>query len=216
VPFTGWSPEAIDFYDGLEEDNSKTYWHAHRSEYDDLVKAPLEALVAELADEFGSAIISRPNRDLRFSADRSPYKTRIYARLERGGFIQFSAAGLSAGRGLYMPAPDQLERYRGAVDDDTTGPELVALVATARRKGFEVSSRDALKTAPKGYRKDHPRIDLLRNKGLITWKEWPSGPWLSKPAAKTRVVGFLRSSGPLQDWLDTNVGPSLLPYRGRR
>jgi uncharacterized protein (TIGR02453 family) len=216
VRFTGWPPEAIDFYDALEEDNSKGYWQAHRADYDDLVKAPLEALVSELADEFGAGTISRPNRDLRFSADRSPYKTRIYARLAGGGFVQFSAAGLTAGRGLYMLAPDQLERYRAAVDDDTAGTELVAVVAAARKAGFDVSARDALKTAPKGYARDHPRVDLLRNKGLITWKEWPAGPWLAKPTAKTRVVTFLRASGPLQGWLDTHVGPSRLAERARR
>jgi len=72
-----------------------------------------------------------------------------------------------------------------------------------------------LKTAPKGYPKDHPRIDLLRCKGLITWKEWPPAAWLGTPKAKARVEEFLRRSQPLNAWLQANVGPSTMPERRR-
>jgi uncharacterized protein (DUF2461 family) len=68
-----------------------------------------------------------------------------------------------------------------------------------------------LKTAPRGYPKDHPRIELLRHKGLITWREWPAGAWLGTAKAKDRVVEFLRTSAPLHAWLDAHVGPSELP-----
>jgi len=214
--FTGWSDAAIDFYDGLEEDNSRDYWLAHKPIYDEAVKAPMEALLDELADEFGAGKIFRPNRDVRFSHDKSPYKTAIGATLAGGGYVQLSGAGLGIGTGMYSMASDQLERYREAVDEAKAGAKLSNVVSAIRATGIEVTARDALKTAPRGYPKDHPRIEFLRLKGLHTWREWPVAPWLSTPKAKARVVDLLRQSRPLMTWLDTYVGPSRLPEADRR
>src|SRR5262249_56990162 len=129
MKFSGWPIEAVEFYEGLEADNSKTYWTAHKSVYDESVYAPMAALLAELKDEFGAGKIFRPYRDVRFSKDKTPYKTGIFATLESGGYVGFRAAGLTAGRGYHHMAPDQIERYRVAVADDATGPELVAVLA---------------------------------------------------------------------------------------
>jgi uncharacterized protein (TIGR02453 family) len=213
VAFDGWPAEAIDFYDGLEDDNSKAYWHTHKAVYESAVRAPMDELLTELAGEFGEGRIFRPNRDVRFSADKSPYKTAIAATLGGGGYVQLSAAGLGVGNGLYMPASDQLERLRAAIDADASGRALVALVASTRAEGVEVTAHESLKTAPRGYAKDHPRIDLLRMKGLIVWRGWPVAPWLHSRKAKTRVVDLLRASRPIADWLDEHVGPSTLEGR---
>jgi uncharacterized protein (TIGR02453 family) len=175
MAFSGWSMAAIDFFDGLEEDNSREYWMANKAVYDEQVKAPMEELLAELAGEFGGSKIFRPNRDVRFSNDKSPYKTNIAATLAEGGYVSLSGAGLGVGTGMYWMAPDQLERFRTAIDSDRTGRELEALVAERRKAGVEVTAHESLKTAPRGYPKDHPRIELLRLKGLITWREWPVG-----------------------------------------
>ncbi len=166
-------------------------------------------LLAELEPEFGPGRIFRPYRDVRFSADKSPYKTTIAANLERGGYIQLSARGLGAGRGMYMMAPDQLARYRQAVAAERTGARLDSIVAALTAKKIEVTAHDALRTAPKGYPKDHPRIDLLRSKGLIAWRQWPVAAWLGTATARTRVVEFLRAAQPLDDWLAEHVGASL-------
>jgi len=216
MTFRGWPAEAIEFYEGLEADNSKTYWHEHKPTYEKLVRGPMEELLAELAGEFGAGRIFRPNRDVRFSHDKSPYKTAMGATLAGGGYVQLSASGLGAGTGMYVMAPDQLERYRRAVAGDRTGGELAAMVKRLARSGIEVSAHESLKTAPKGYPKDHARIDLLRQKGLITWKQWPVGAWLGTRKAKDRVVAFLRASKPVNDWLDVNVGESTLPPDPRR
>lgn len=82
--FQGWPAEAVEFYQGLEADNSKVYWQAHRGSYDDHVRRPMEQLLAELGTEFGEGRIFRPYRDVRFSADKSPYKTAIAATLSGG------------------------------------------------------------------------------------------------------------------------------------
>jgi uncharacterized protein (DUF2461 family) len=99
-----------------------------------------------------------------------------------------------------------LDRYRRAVAEDVTGEELRRVIAEVERHGIEVTARDRLKTAPRGYPKDHPRIELLRNKSLFAWRRWPVGPWLGTAAAKKRVVDFLHQSQPLADWLDARVG----------
>ncbi|MDQ1492945.1 MAG: hypothetical protein QOJ23_5459 [Actinomycetota bacterium] len=211
MAFRGWPAEAVEFYEGLEADNTRAYWQDHKKEYEELVKGPMTELLAELAGEFGEGKIFRPFRDVRFSRDKTPYKTAIGATLERGGYVQFSAQGLAAGSVYYVMMPDQLEQYRRAVDDEKSGLELVGLVATLRKAGTEIAAHDTLKTAPKGYPKDHPRIELLRHKGLIAWKQWPVAAWMGTTKAKQRVVDFLVAARPLNQWLDTHVGPSATP-----
>jgi uncharacterized protein (TIGR02453 family) len=214
VTFQGWPEEALDFYDGLEIDNSKTYWLAHKHIYEASVLAPMAELLAELEPEHGETKIYRPYRDVRFSKDKSPYKTAIGAHAG-DGYIQLSAAGLAAGSGMYGMAPDQIERYRAAVAADASGGALEQVIARLRKRDIEVHGRESLKSAPRGYPPDHPRIELLRHKGLVAWKEWPVEPWLATQAAKTAVAEFLIATRPLGQWLEQHVGPSAEPA-GRR
>jgi uncharacterized protein (TIGR02453 family) len=211
VTFRGWPAEALEFFEGLEADNSKAYWQDHKTVYQEAVLAPMHALLADLKKEFGEGRVFRPYRDVRFSKDKSPYKTNIAATLSKGGYISLSSEGLGAGSGYYGLMPDQLERYRRAVADDRTGKACVRLVEKAKADGIEISAHDTLKTAPKGYPKDHPRIELLRQKGLIYWQAWPAGAGLGTQKAQARVVDLLRAAKPMLKWLDTNVGPSEMP-----
>jgi len=205
MAFAGWPIEAVEFYEGLEADNSKVYWQDNKAVYDRQVKAPMEQLLAELADEFGAGKIFRPYRDVRFSADKTPYKTNCAATIG-SGYVSFSAEGLSVGGGLYMPDPKALARYREAVDKEKSGAELATIVAALHGAGYQTMAHDVLKTAPRGYPKDHPRIDLLRHKGIAMMKTWPVGAWLGTKKAKDRVVETLRAGVPLNDWLARHVG----------
>ncbi len=205
MAFHGWPADALEFYEGLEADNSKTYWTANRSMYDELVLAPMTDLLIELAGEFGEWKIFRPYRDVRFSADKTPYKTAIGARIG-AGYVQLSADGLMAGSGLYHMDSGQLARYRAAVAHDRTGTELEKAIKAVVKKGIDVRGHGTLKTAPRGYSADHPRVELLRHKGLTTWQEWDVEAWLGTAAAKKRVVDFLRGSRPVVDWLQANAG----------
>jgi uncharacterized protein (TIGR02453 family) len=207
MSFQGWPEEALDFYEGLEADNSKAYWTAHKAVYESAVLRPMTELVDDLAPEFGEPKIFRPYRDVRFSKDKSPYKTHIGA-LVGGGYVQLSARGLAAGSGMYGMAPDQLDRYRAAVAGETTGGELERVIADLERHEVAVQGRDTLKTAPRGYPADHPRIALLRHKGLVAWQQWPVEPWLGTGEARERVAAFLAACQPLCAWLDANVGPA--------
>jgi uncharacterized protein (TIGR02453 family) len=214
MAFRGWPVEALEFFEGLAADNSKAYWQRNKAVYDTVVHGPMEELLAELAPEFGDGRIFRPYRDIRFSRDKSPYKTQIAA-MVGDGYVQLTAEGLAAGSGMWEMAPDQLERYRAAVSEDRSGGKLSRVVAEAAANGVDVMGHEVLKTAPRGYPKDHPRIELLRYKGIVVWREWPAGAWLGTRRAKERIEGFLRLSAPLNAWLRANVGPSTLPERRR-
>ena len=204
--FRGWPAEAVEFFEGLLADNTKTYWQANKATYDEKVHAPMAALLADLEPRWGAGKIFRPYRDVRFSADKTPYKTAIAAMLETGGYVQFSADGLAVGRGLWHPEPDVLQRYRAAVASERSGPALVKVVAELERKKIDVSSHDALKTVPRGFDKDHPRVELLKFKGVVARKSWPVAAWLGTTKAKARVEEFLADTEPLGKWLRTNVG----------
>jgi uncharacterized protein (TIGR02453 family) len=207
--FRGWPVEALEFFEGLEADNSKSYWQENRVTYDTMVRAPMEALLVELAPRWGEGRIFRPYRDIRFSRDKSPYKSSIAA-MVGDGYVQLTAEALGAGCGMWEMARDQLDLYREAVSNDRSGTRLERAVARARATGLEVGGHEVLKSAPRGYPKDHPRIELLRFKGLVTWRQWPAGAWLATSQPKERVVEFFRLSQPVVEWLRTNVGPSSL------
>ena len=207
MAFKGWKVEALEFFDGLEVENTKAYWTRNKETYETLVRGPMEELLTELAPQFGEGKIFRPYRDVRFSADKSPYKTNIAA-VVRDGYIHLSAEGLGVGSGMWQMAPDQLERYRAAVDADRTGKALERLAADMETEGYGVHGHGELKTAPKGYPKDHPRVDLLRYKGLTAWKSWPPAPWLGTAKAKDKIIAFLEAAKPLNAWLKKNVGDS--------
>ncbi|MGO4102423.1 DUF2461 domain-containing protein [Leifsonia sp. YAF41] len=210
MTFDGWPRAALDFYRGLELDNSKAYWLAHHEVYEQQVLQPMTELLDELAEEFGPGRVFRPYRDVRFSADKTLYKTAIGATLPSGGYVQLSARGLAAGAGYHRLALDQLERYRRAVADEQTGESLRDSIAAVEERGIEVTVRDALKTVPRGYPKEHPRADLLKNKDLAAWTEWGTGDWLQTAEAKEHVVSFLHDARPLTTWLDAHVGPTTL------
>jgi uncharacterized protein (TIGR02453 family) len=205
VGFCGWPAEALEFYEGLEADNTRTYWLAHKTRYDECVRAPMQALLDELAPRWGAGKIFRPYRDVRFSPDKTPYKTHIGALLEGGGYVQLSADGLAAGCGIWHMEADTLRGYRDAVAADRTGAALVDIVASLRRKGVDAISRESLKTVPRGYDREHPRADLLKHKGLAAWRQWPVEPWLGTAKARTNIEKFLQAAEPLRDWLRTNV-----------
>lgn len=210
MAFDGWPVEAVEFFEGLEADNTKTYWTEHKAVYEQCVRAPMEALLADLEADHGEGKIFRPYRDMRFSKDKVPYKTNIAATLAKGGYVSLDADGFSVGTGYYMMAKDQLARFRAAIDDDKEGLELDQLVDELRGADLEITAHDTLKTAPRGFPKDHPRIELLRMKGCIAWRSWEIGAWLGTPEPVKRVRGFLDTAAALVSWLDTRVGPTEL------
>ena len=205
MAFSGWPEEALEFYDGLAADNSKGYWTEHKAVYTDKILRPMTELTEELAAEFGEPTIFRPYRDVRFSLDKSPYKTHCGAVIGGTGYVQLSAEGLGAGAGMWQMSPEQLARYREAVASDDAGTELEKVIAEIEKAGITIHGHGALKSAPRGYPADHPRIALLRYKGLTAWRQWPVEPWLETASAKDRLVSFFRTTQPLCSWLTAHA-----------
>ncbi len=206
MTFTGFPLEALDFYEGLEADNTKTYWTQHKATYESCVRAPMAALCEQLSDEFGEPYLFRPYRDLRYARNRNPYKEHQGATVG-DGYVHISAAGLFAAVGYYQMEPDQLARYRSAVDDEAAGGSLERLVTKLRAAGYTVDG-DRLKTRPRGYDADHPRIELLRHRTLVAWLDFGAPDWIHTSEAASRVAAVWRETMPLHDWLDDHVGPS--------
>ena len=198
--FEGWRGDFQGFFLGLRMNNSKAYFDAHRRQYEVEVKAPMVALLDDLEPEFGPAHLSRPNRDIRFAADKSPYKLNIYADARRGGYVALDAEGLVAAGGRYMMDAPQLAKFRAAIAAERSGAEVAKVVADLRRKGYDVEGQE-LKRVPPPHPQDHPRGDLLRHKRLIYWKRWPIEPWIATAAARERVAKVWRDGGELNAWL---------------
>ena len=198
--FEGWKGDFRGYFLGLQANNTKTFFEAHRKQYENQVKAPLAALLADLEPEFGAAKMARPNRDIRFAADKSPYKTNIYASTPSGGYVSLDANALVAAGGRYMMEPEQLAKFRAAVAAPKSGEELAGIVESLRRRGYDIGGQE-LKRVPPPHPQDHPRGELLRHKRLIYWKRWDVGPWIATSAARERVVKVWRDGAALGAWL---------------
>src|SRR5262245_28297025 len=197
MTFHGFPADALDFFFELEANNERPWWQANKERFETSVATPMRELLHGLGPEFGTFKVFRMNRDVRFSADKSPYKTAHAAVTQDDGthrYVQISATGLFAGGGMYHLARDQLERFRAAVDDDRTGGELESAVASARRARLDISGAEPpLATAPRGWPRDHPRVDLLRMKGLITLRDLGAPAWLHTRRAATEVAKVFRN-----------------------
>jgi uncharacterized protein (TIGR02453 family) len=214
VSFDGFPDEGLVFYEGLEADNSKTYWTRHKSDYETHVRGPLLALLEELGPVF------RPYRDVRFSHDKTPYKTHQGAVVwpegqgAGGWYVQISAVGLSVSGGAWRLESDQVDRFRRAVADDVQGPRLQAEVDRLLGLGFATNG-ERLTRLPSGYPADSPRADLLRHKSLYATRRWDPADWLHDRRALDEVRGAWRELRTLNAWLGDNVGATAKEARRR-
>jgi uncharacterized protein (TIGR02453 family) len=216
VAFTGFGKGGVQLLTELAANNDRVWFHAHRDRYDEELRAPMEHLLADLAEEFGEAKVFRPNRDVRFSKDKSPYKTNIAAVIRgdsgegTGGglYLSLQPEGLYVGGGYYHMARDQLDRFRRTITtDEPRASALDRVLASLATDGAEIGG-EQLATAPRGYDRGHPRIDLLRRKGLIAMWLHPPRAWLHTAKARDRVADHWRAMRPFITWLDTEVGPT--------
>jgi len=192
----------VGFFRGLELDNSRRYFEAHRDQYETEVRGPMEALAAELSPVLGPVKLFRINRDVRFSADKSPYKTNVAAVVGRL-YIHLDARDFFVATGAHMPDNAWLTRYREAVAGPA-GADLERTVERLRLGGLNVGG-NPLKTAPRGYPADHPRIEMLRWREVGTGRSFGLEPWIATPAARERVLEAWEAMRPLSDWLESNV-----------
>jgi uncharacterized protein (TIGR02453 family) len=202
--FAGFPVAALDFYDDLEVDNTRAYWEKHKDVYTEAVKAPMAALCAALAPEFGEAKVFRPYRDVRFAKDKTPYKTHqgafVPAGPATGWYVEVSARGVRTGAGFYEASSPRLAALRAAMADDRRGQELEGLLAALEAEGWEVSG-ERLKTTPRGYPADHPRIGLLRHKSLAVGRSHGFEPVVHTPELLDVVRDDWRALRPFVEWV---------------
>lgn len=203
MAFSGFPEEALEFYEGLEADNSKAYWTDHKHVYDTCVAQPMKELLAELSS-FGEAKLFRPYRDVRFSKDKTPYKTRRYAVVDGRLYVGIDAHGLHLGGGRMHLEKEQVAAFREAVAGER-GVTLEQHLARLRRAGFSVGGAQ-LQRVPKPYDKEHERADLLRHKSLIAYVDHPPAEWLHTPRAATEVKKAWTALAPLDEWLAAVTG----------
>ena len=203
--FEGFPPDATRFFTGIAANNNREWFHAHKETYEQAIREPMKALVGEFEPRFGRASISRINRDNRFFKDRPPYKTHIAAGV--GDFyLSISSNGLYIGAGLYRPDSPTLERLRAAIDDDAPGRELATIVTGLRRRGYQVDTHERLGSAPRGYAKDHPRVDLLRMKDIHAGKLIEPGPSLSSRKVLDTITHAMTDLKPFVTWIKHHTG----------
>jgi uncharacterized protein (TIGR02453 family) len=180
----------------------------------------MAALLAEVRDRLDGAYptveleapkVFRIHRDVRFSADKTPYKTSVSGVIvaRRGGKVTEAPAavyvqlGLESfvGAGLYMMDKPALARYRAALIDEKRGAEVAKMLRGLEKKGFTASAGEELKSAPRGIDPAHPRIDLLKKKGLVvSFPPIPEGS-VGKRAFLDWVVAEAKRAAPLVSWL---------------
>ena len=211
--FGGFRRAAFEWFSELERDNSKRFFEAHRDAYERDVRGPLEIMLEELTNEFdGRVKMFRQHRDIRFSKDKSPYKTATYGLIadrpgsDAGLYAQLTAAGLFAGTGYYRLSPDQLERYRERAAG-RAGAGLERMLNRLVADGFTLMG-DELRTVPRGYPRDHPRAAVLRRRAVAGGRRLkaPKGRGISRDRALAHVRETWRALVPLNRWLDRNVG----------
>ena len=217
--FEGFSAEALRFLRRLRRNNRKDWFERNRAVYETAVRDPMRALVEEMDVRLARIApelmgdprrsVFRIHRDVRFSRDKTPYKTACAASV--GPFyVQVSADGLLVAGGGYRWAPDQIARFRTAVDDERRGEDLAArlgtLTATMIEGAAPTVAGDLLATRPRGIAPDHPRLELLRHRSLYAHRGWEPDDVLHEPRAAQRVAEVWRATRPLTDWIDDHVG----------
>ena len=196
--FQGLPTALFEFFVDLAQNNSKEFWEANRQRWQRDVKAPMSELVDELSSEFGPLRMFRPNRDLRFTQDKSPYK-----------LLSVSATGITTGYGAMRMTTDQLRRFRGAIDADASGIRFEEITQQLATQGLPVSpgADQPLKNAPRGWSTDHPRINFLRWKGAAVVQDWPTDTWMHTPQVHDRIRDTWAAVEPLRAWLNEHVSP---------
>lgn len=206
--FEGFTAEAFAFYRELEAHNERAWWLDNKPRYDAHVRAPFEALAEELEPVASAVKIYRPYRDVRFSHDKTPYKTRQGMFAQRapgiGWFLNLDATGVSLGGGFFGDATFT-KAYRAAVEAVGPGTELEGILGDLRDAGYELGG-EQLKTAPRGVDPAHPRIELLRYKWVTARRHLAEADAVG-PGLLDALFDAVDDVRPLVAWAAAHIAP---------
>jgi len=223
--FTGFDRKAMQFWHELAAEMNRDWFLANKTRYESQWVQPMTALLtaasAVLASSYRGIRLAAPkvlriNRDIRFSKDKSPYKTWIGAGVALGErrpndgvtalYVHFGVDEEFAGAGQYVFADDTLARWRKRLADPRKGAELAKIVAGLRKAKYSVTAYDTLARVPRPFEADHPRADLLKMKGLVIgFPKIPRG-LIHRPQFLDWLVTHGKASAPLAAWLHKNLG----------
>lgn len=232
--FGGWPADATAFLTEIAADNTAEFWAAHRDRYAESVLPPLRALAAELAAEFGPLRIFRPYRDRRFRPDADPYRVDAgVIGANPAGTVRamlLSGTGLAVEVGRFAFDGPALQAYRtavaegcaaelcgivrggGSTEPGDAGVALAALLdELAGGHGLALDATRRLTGVPRGVSRAHPRIELLRLRGLLVRRVWPAGEWVGTREPLHRVQAAWRAAEPLVRWLDQHARVAVPP-----
>jgi len=221
VHFTGFVDQGK-FWKALAKNQNREWFAAHKTEFEDGWNKPMKALLDDVAVKIDSAYkhcdldppkVFRIFRDVRFSKDKTPYKTHIAGMIpirrnantmETPIALYFHVGEETTGAaGLYVMDGPVLARYRAAVVDDKRGKELTKILAKLDRAGLSTANmhQDILKKVPKGFDPEHPRAELLKRKGLGCRFPTPPKSLLTSPKLCGWLADHAKKAVPLVEWL---------------
>lgn len=219
--FQGFPADAINFLTALRMNNNKAWFVEHKQDYDLHIMQPARDFVVAMGKRLGElspGVIADPRvnksifriyRDVRFSHDKTPYKTHLAllfwagegAKLENPGYyFHLEAENLMLGGGIYQFSKPMLKAYRNAVVNPVLGPALYQLMADLKEKGYDVGSQ-TYKRVPRDYDPNHPYADLLRYSGFTMGIDLGLHPTLHTPALVDTCIEIYRDAKPMINWL---------------
>lgn len=222
MAFDGFPKGGVNFFRQLAISQDREWFKAHKADYEELWATPMAALFDELQrvvkaqfpeTEGTQAKVFRIYRDVRFSKDKTPFKTTVSgvlplfggsAKAEGGtGFYCEFGTEMFVAAGRWMMEPPLLARYRAAVADEKSGAPVGQAVEKLRKAGFTLSAHDALKRPPPGFDAAHPRVELLKLKGFgLTFPAVEPGLLQDGPGLVKRLKGDLQKVAPLLHWIE--------------
>ena len=220
--FEGFADAGCTFFKQLAKNQDRDWFAKHKAEFQEGWERPMLSLLREAKTKLDGAYpdcdiaepkVFRIHRDVRFSADKSPYKTHIggalYVKIGQKGmtevpaplYVQLGTESFS-GAGHYMMDAAQLAKFRASVVDEEKGGELAKIVAKLEKAGFVMGSHDELKKVPRGFDAEHPRASLLKKKGLVvTFPKLSSPKVIAERKFLDEVVTHAKAVAPLVRWL---------------
>ena len=224
-----FTPAALRFLRGLAKNNNKEWFEAHRSEYESEVREPMRDLIGEMnarfarfAPEMGGdpkRSMFRINRDIRFSKDKSPYKTHAacwFSHRRASSKVGGEAAGGSAGfyfhlepgrsmvgAGMWMPPRPQLNAIRDAIAEDPGGFERIVKALTKRYGGLDDEA--VLTRMPRGFAEDHPAANWLKFQSFTSGRMLKDSDVTDAKLA-TMLAKDFEAMLPLVRWLNAALG----------
>ena len=222
MEFEGFPREGLQFLADLGRHNDRDWFEAHRAAWDEQIVPAMLAWCGALCERLKDVMprlvfvprvggsLYRLNRDIRFSRDKSPYKTHVAALLWEGGdkhdspgvYLHVSSEEVIVGGGMWIFEQEgRLDRYRKLLQEERSAARLEAALAQARKSGLKIEAAEQLQRPPRPFTPEHPSAELSRYKGLTVGKKVAPGAWLHSGEALRRSEAAARAYAPLHAWL---------------